>query len=219
MSFFAATELHPSFFQQLLPVQPERRTRESLMIEQSIPIDLRRSRKGYELYEEKNKPDESLETIRGIIQPTNLSRQFFSQNNIQQIQNMIRYQVWKKTKHVIEPQKSEDLLIIMRSLFLQYSNMTDSCDQSVIQKEIDRLNFYILRDTVPDILTNVEQYFGYLRDAGRIPAPIPQPLALSNKGTKELRSQMDILAPQGDPFSNGSRPDSARGTIDAFTGF
>jgi hypothetical protein len=29
---------------------------------------------------------------------------------------------------------------------------------------------------------------------------------LSNKGTKELRSTMDILSPYGDPRSNGTKP-------------
>lgn len=206
MSFFAAVNLHPSYFQQLLPIQPERRTRESVEIERAIPIDLRRARSGYPLYEEKYKSNVRREAIRGIVQPTKLSDAFFGQKNMQDLQNMIRYQVWKMTKHVIEPQDTTDLLIIMRSIYLQYSNMTDSCNDSQIQKEVDRLNLFILRDAVPDIITNVEQHFGYLRDAGRIPAPIPQPISLSNKGTRELRSQMDILAPNGDPLSNGVRP-------------
>ena len=218
MSFFAAVDLHPSFFQQLLPIQPERRTRESVEIERSIPISLKRSRSSFPLYEEKHQQNIRDEGIRGIVAPTALSNRFFSQKNIQDIQNMIRYQVYKQTKHVIEPQDDTDLLVIMRSIYLQYSNMTETCNPALLQKEVDRLNLYVLRDAVPDILANVEQYFGYLRDAGRVPAPIPQPLSLSNKGTRELRSQLDILAPQGDPLSNGLRP-TAPTTIEAFGGF
>lgn len=202
MAFFASTNLHQSFFQRpFLPIQPERRTRESVEIERSIPIDLRRSRQSFPLYDEDHKQKVHREAVRGILNPTPLSDTFFSQNNIDEIQKMMRYTIWKQTKHVIEPQKESTLLAIMRSIFLQYSNMTPSCDPKVIQKEVDRLNFFVLRQTVGDIKTEIEQYFGYLRDAGRNPDQIPRPLAMSNVGTKENRSVLDILT--GDPLSNG----------------
>ena len=204
MAFFASTNLHRSFFERpFLPIQPERRTRESVEIERSIPIDLRRARKDFQLYDESHKQNVHREAIRGILDPTALSDTFFSQKNIDEIQRLMRYMVWKQTKHVIEPQKESTLLSIMRSIFLQYSNMTPSCDPKVIQKEVDRLNFFVLRDTIAQVLTQVEQMFFYYRDAGRIQAPIARPLAMSNAGSRELRSTLDILSPNGDPLSNG----------------
>lgn len=206
MAFYInASNLHKSFFEQLLPIQPERRTREDVEIERSVPIDLRRPRKSFKLYDED--ANRGVRKVLGNnISPTTLSNLYFSQKNIQQLQNMIRYKVYQETKHVIEEQDEDNLLIIMRAIYIQYSNHDPSCDINRLQNEIDRLNIFVLRDAVPDIITNVLQYFGYLRDAGRIQAPIERPLSLSNKGTKELRSQMDILAPQGDPLSNGNRP-------------
>jgi len=204
MAFFASTNLHQSFFQRpFLPTQPERRTRESVEIERSIPIALRRARSSFKLYEEDHKPKVHREVIRGIVDPTALSDSFFSQLNVEEIQRLMRYMVWKQTKHVVSPQRESTLLVIMRSIFLQFSNMTASCDPKVIQKEVDRLNLFVLRDAVSTVLTGVEQHFGYLRDAGRIQAPIPRPLGLSNAGSRELRSSLDILI--GDPLSNGLR--------------
>ena len=202
MAFFASTNLHQSFFQRpFVPIQPERRTRESVEIERSIPIDLRRSRQSFQLYDEDHKQSVHREAIRGILNPTPLSDTFFSQNNIDELQRMMRYMVYKQTNHVIEPQKESTLLAIMRSIFLQYSNMTPSCDPKVIQKEVDRLNFFVLRQIVGDVMSEIEQYFGYLRDAGRIPDQIPRSLAMSNTGSRQNRSVLDVLI--GDPLSNG----------------
>lgn len=220
MSFYInASNLHKSFFEKKLPLQPTRRTREDVEIERSVPIDLRRPRKSFKLYEEDSKRNVR-KVLGNVISPTRLSNMFFSNANIQQLQNYIRYQVYKEIKHVISEQDDTDLLIIMRAIYLQYSNNDPSCDTERLQKEIDRLNLYVIRDAVPDIITNILQYFGYLRDAGRIQPPIERPLSLSNKGTKELRSQMDILAPQGDPLSNGNRPVVGNAPIEAnFEGF
>lgn len=204
----ANVNLHPSFFQQNLPIQPKKRTSESIEIERALPVNLQKEEKrGYKLFDETfldSKPRNHI-TL-GTTAPTLFSNRFFSNDNIQSLHNMIRYLVFKQTGKVIEQQSEEDLLIIMRSIYFQFSTMPTDDDFDLFQDEIDRLNLFVLRDAVPDVLSNMEAYFGYLRDASQPLQPIPRAVNLSNKGTKELRSVMDILSPNGDPRSNGIKP-------------
>lgn len=205
MAFYTtAGNIHTSIFQQLLPTQPRRITREEIELERRIPIDIEKPRKGFELFNQE--PNDNIRKVLGhSICRTKLSDLFFSPKNIKELQNLIRYQVHKDTKHVIETQDEVDLLIIMRANFLQFSTMSCSNDPIVLQKEVDRINLFVLREAVPDIITNVQQYFGYLRDASEGLQPIDRPVYLSNSGTRELRSTMDILNSTGDPRSNGIR--------------
>ena len=45
MSFYNSVNLHPSFFQKNLPVQPKRRTRESVETERALPVNLQKEEK------------------------------------------------------------------------------------------------------------------------------------------------------------------------------
>ena len=59
----------------------------------------------------------------GLWDSTTLSQVFFSEQNIQIIQNGIRAGVYKRSngQYTIGPQDCDSLKIIMRSVFLQYS--------------------------------------------------------------------------------------------------
>ena len=59
----------------------------------------------------------------GLWNDTILSKAFFSQQNIQIIQNGIRAGVYHRSngQYVVGPQDCDSLKIIMRSVFLQYS--------------------------------------------------------------------------------------------------
>lgn len=208
MSFYSSVNLHPSFFQKNLPTQPKRRTFESIKVERALPVNLQRTEvKGFELFVEDHTDSRPRNHITlGTTGSTPFSDQFFSQENIVSLQNMIRYLVFKQAGKVIEPQSEVDLLIIMRSIYFQFCSMPNTSDPQVIQEEIDNLNLFVLRDAVPDVISNMEAYFGYLRDASQPLQTIPRAVNLSSKGTKELRSTMDVLAPNGDPRSNGTKP-------------
>lgn len=183
------------------------RTYESMAIARDLPIDISKPRKDWKLFEESetsepvNMGQIRDEGIRYMITPTALSNMYFSQYNIKQIQNMLRYQVWAKTKHVIDPQDETNLLIIMRSIFLQYCRMQDTNNKKILQAEVDRLNLFVLQDAIPEVLVQIEQYFGYLRDASRVPVPLDRGVSSSSAGTREMRSFMDVMSFNGDEFS------------------
>lgn len=122
----------------------------------------------------------------GIFEPTTLNTMFFSKDNLDIIQNMIRYGVWKKSdeKYVIDRQSDAEIQIIMRSIFLQHSpNLEDN-----VKQQIAYLNKMVTDWCVPKILAEVQQYVGYLNDIEKMPMPIDRPVNLSSKGTKISRS-------------------------------
>ena len=122
------------------------------------------------------------EALKTIHTNTTLSNLFFSKKNIEIIQTNIRYHVWMESdkKHIISIQSHQELHIIMRSIFLQYSkNMNTD-----LLKQIKKLNNIVIKYTVPNILSNIELYIGYKKRVSQLPIPLSHPLNLAIKGTK-----------------------------------
>ena len=77
----------------------------------------------YNVLDYKNSPDtDSLkncntqDSLKGILDETLLSNTFFSVDNIQNIQNMIRYYFYQEKNEVISEQSNNELLTIMRGI-------------------------------------------------------------------------------------------------------
>jgi hypothetical protein len=125
------------------------------------------------------------------IETTPLSKLFFSNENMQRIQNRIKRDVYfqtnKKFKLEIN-QNSEDLLIVMRAIYLNVAN--NYPDHVVRQVKI--LNEKTLEDVVPGIITNLKQQYNYIRDISTQPVPLPPPLNVSSKGRKSLPSPTSV---------------------------
>ena len=65
----------------------------------------------------------------GIYEPSTLNQVYFSKDNLNLIQDTLRYNVWIQSnkKYIIDRQSDVDLQIIMRSMFLQHSpNLQDN---------------------------------------------------------------------------------------------
>lgn len=124
------------------------------------------------------------EALRGIQSKSTLSQVFFSKNNIDLLQNQLRYNVWLQSnkKHIIGRQSDTELEIVMRSIYLQYSkNLPYN-----IKEQIKDLNTMILDYCIPNILSEVEQYLSYKVNVSTLPEPISRPKSLSSAGTKTL---------------------------------
>ena len=122
----------------------------------------------------------------GIQEPTMLNKTFFSKENLNLIQDMIRYSVYEKSpnKYIISRQSDIDLQIVMRSIFLQHSpNLNYN-----IREQIKYLDQMVVDWCVPRIIEEVNQYVGYVNDLTKLPMPIDLPQNLSSKGTKISRS-------------------------------
>lgn len=108
---------------------------------------------------------------------------FFSPLNINTLQDGIRYKIYKETngKHTIGRQSEQELKIIMRSIYLQYStNDTSDC-----VGQVKKLNAFVLNWAVPEILSNLLQYETYRKDASTLPIPMENPQLLTQKGSRQ----------------------------------
>jgi len=124
--------------------------------------------------------------LKGQHTETTLNQVFFSEANIDIIQNAIRKTVWEKTnnKHVIGRQSNTELVIVMRAIFFQHAKNLPTG----IKDQIKDLNQLVVNDVVPNIIVQIEQYLKYLENKAQIPDPIPRSLNVSSAGTKTLRS-------------------------------
>lgn len=112
--------------------------------------------------------------ILGQFEQTLLSRAYFSEKNIQIIQNGIRAGVYRKSnmQYLIGPQDYDSLKIIMRAIYLQHS-INQSTD---IPKQIEELNNIVLEYCIPKIYLEAQGYLKYLSDVSSIPEPMPMPI-------------------------------------------
>jgi hypothetical protein len=109
---------------------------------------------------------------------------FFSPENIDALQDAIRYRVYVETqnKFVIGRQSDQELKIVMRSMYLQFGIYNNS--DCVSQVRV--LNAKVLDWVVPEVLNNVLQYSRYKYDASTLPMPMDRAPLMTNKGTKVL---------------------------------
>ena len=127
--------------------------------------------------------DVTHDILKGIIELNNVSRFFFSRKNIDHIQRLVIREVARKSngKYNIGPQNEYQLLIIMRSIYLQYgTNRPDAIEQQIVA-----LNRAMIYEVVPRVLSGIENYLSYMRDQGSNPVPqIERPENVNITGTK-----------------------------------
>ena len=109
-------------------------------------------------------------------------RSFFSGKNIENLQELIRHHVWLQSgkKHLIAKQNVDQLLIVMKSIYLQYGSNTESN----LTAQVKRLNAFVLDYCVPNIIGNIEQYTYYKKSVSKIAKPMDLPKYISSAGTR-----------------------------------
>jgi hypothetical protein len=135
-----------------------------------------------------NKPsilsEEQTNSISRNLEHSSLSRKFFSRDNINKIQKKIIIDVYQKSnkKYSITTQDENELIIIMRSYYLQYGkNLTTD-----IQGQVNTLNKMVIDWSVDEIIKNIDQYMIYKQTASILPMPLEHSQLPSQKGTKIL---------------------------------
>uniref|UniRef100_A0A6C0CS22 Minor capsid protein P8 central region domain-containing protein n=1 Tax=viral metagenome TaxID=1070528 RepID=A0A6C0CS22_9ZZZZ len=130
------------------------------------------------------------EALIGGFSPTPVSNLFFSTNNIDILQDGIRYSIYKRTnkQYVIGRQNDHDLKIVMRSIYLQYGRNLPTD----IVGQVKELNSRVLEWTVNEVLSNLKQYQVYRKDASTLPMPMDYGSFVTQKGTKTLETKMFV---------------------------
>lgn len=122
------------------------------------------------------------------------SKIYFSKENISWLQKNIRYEVYKLSdkRYVIDRQDETNLLIIMKAIYLQ--NSKNPKNSLYFKEELLRLNRLVLNQTVPDIITQLQQYGAYIRDISKNPEPIslPQNVSITGMKSNNYRGPSDV---------------------------
>ena len=123
--------------------------------------------------------------LRGNWEKSELSAAFFSAENVNIIQNLIRKNVFDRSQpkgYVIDNQSIEELKMIMRAMYLQYARNLPTD----IAAQVSDLNNKVIDWAVPHILSAVDHYFFYINDISHMPVPLQHMQHLSSAGTKTL---------------------------------
>ena len=127
------------------------------------------------MFQETGIPEYGSNVIKADFDKNLLNELFFSKKNMDQIQNSIRYKVYQisQGKYTIGKQSETELVIVMRSLFLQ--NSRNITQKNTIKEQISDLNLAVVDYIVPNILSQIQQHYGYLRDSTKRMEPLPNP--------------------------------------------
>jgi hypothetical protein len=143
----------------------------------------------YNLFQEDKRPYKNAgdDAIKNMHSKNELSEVFFSRQNIDYLQDAMRYLVYEKSckKHVIDKQSETELLIVMRSIYIQYGEHKPYG----LAEQVKQLNTTVLNFCVPKILEEIRMYLHYRQDISALPVPMGRGEFVSAKGTKVLEQK------------------------------
>lgn len=121
--------------------------------------------------------------LKGVWGENILSEVFFSKENISIIQNGIRAGVYQKSgqKYLIDNQDTDQLIVIMRGMFVQYSaNLPTE-----IKQQVEKLNNKVIIYCSNKVFEEAQGYLRYLNDSTTLPPPLEYP-SLANTHSRQL---------------------------------
>lgn len=125
------------------------------------------------------------EAIQGIILATPLSALFFSKENIDILQDGLRYKVFvlsKEKKLVVSRQSDMELKVVMRGIFLQYALH----QPNDLIGQVKVLNGRVLDYAAKNVLSNALQYKMFRHDLETLPVPLDRSTSTNKIGTDPL---------------------------------
>lgn len=123
-------------------------------------------------------PSYRTDPLMGVQTPSQLSKLFFSQENMNNIQTELRYRVFKRTGVTIENQDETSLKVVMRGIFLQEADHYPSN----LTQQIKTLNEKVLTYAVDNVSSNVLQQVHYIKQINSNPVPMDYPAHQSQRG-------------------------------------
>jgi hypothetical protein len=132
--------------------------------------------------------------LSGVLEETYLSKYFFSDDNVINIQKLIRYEFFKEKNQKIDYQSNITLLTIMRGIYLKYSN-SSARSLEEIRSQIQKLNGMVVQYSLSKIYSNYDMYNKYLSDMNHMPnlMDIPKSNYTNNK-TFDLSERNNMSA-------------------------
>lgn len=138
--------------------------------------------------------------LQGTYTPTPLGELFFSPENINRLQKMIKYEIFVRTngRYKLEVEQNEsDLLVVMRGVYI-----TDSMNQPYkLVHQVKILNHRVIEKIVPDMISIIKQDQEYIRQLDIPIDPIPLPVNVSKAGRLSLPSVTTTFFPPNGVFN------------------
>lgn len=135
----------------------------------------------------KNYNNMAEDALKGIQCDSELSKIFFSDENFRRIQKKIKREIYLRTGGQFKldvDQEPRDVYIVMRSVYLEYARFLPG----EIVRQVKRLNLKVIDEVVPGMITELKQYYGYLKEINKPLTPIPRPMNVNNAGRRTLPS-------------------------------
>ena len=147
------------------------------------------------------------------LDPNTLMSFFFSPENVDYLQQRIVQEIKRIRKVDISPQSEDELLVIMNNHYQKAlsgwlphadasGKITDKSKRSVyprgpgqscsLTERLERLNKSVLEETVKQVLSGVNMYMQYYKDASSLPLPLERPTYTSMKGSNVLSERVGL---------------------------
>jgi hypothetical protein len=140
----------------------------------------------------KNYKNMAKTALKGIQCGSELSKLFFSDTNIKRIQKMLRKEIYNRTSGEFKlevDQEQRDILIAMRAIYLEHNRFLPG----QIVRQVKRLNKKVIDESIPGMLTEIRQEYGYLKEINKPLTPIARPMNVNNAGRLALPSVTTVL--------------------------
>lgn len=115
---------------------------------------------------------------------TPLSMAYFSDQNMQIIQNAMRRNVYEQTGTVIAEQNALELQTVMRSIFFEHAQHLPEN----IAGQISQLNDRVIAYATPNIISTLRAQRHYLKTIDEYPTPIERPVPVRNYTNRALEN-------------------------------
>jgi hypothetical protein len=193
------TNITPGFFSQGNPIAPAARSLASLERDRNNLLGSTGFSDQHLFTGEILKGNQDATVLEGLQEINGLNHVFFAESNANLIQDTIKREVYTRSnrKYIIDRQDDTELLVIMRGIYLDFARYNPAS----IDPERLRLNKIVVDYAVPRIISEIQQYKMYLRDASSNLDLMAHPVSTNKAGTKTLRPITDVLSPFGDPFN------------------
>lgn len=117
------------------------------------------------------------------MQDSKLKQMFFSSENVNRIQKKIKKEIYIRTKKKYKLNVDQDehtLFLRMLDVFKEKArHLPDN-----LVRQTKELNAEVVNYVAPDMITQIEQYYGYIEDINEPLKPIMRPMNVSSAGRK-----------------------------------
>lgn len=117
------------------------------------------------------------------LEPTHLMKSYFSEENVDKIQNLLINSVKQQINMTISKQSYQDLLNIMMFVYEAFIQT---------RPNVKKLNEEVLRITVPMVSRNVLSHIEYTQYIQKPRVPIKQMMSTTTKGADVIESNRFI---------------------------